>query len=191
MKYLKIIGLAVLLVGVFAVGYLIYSSNLKPVEEPEKIKQEPGGQVGVSEEPKKEIQEFSLKDLKGKTVNLSDYRGKVVVVNFWASWCDPCKLEMPEMQALDKELKSDNKAVFLAVNLTDNQRETKELAKNFIENEGYDFLVLLDEDVKLATKFNITSIPQTFIIDKEGRVFDYILGMTTKEKIMSKVEAVG
>lgn len=133
---------------------------------------------------------ISLKNLDGKSVSLEDYKGKVVVLNFWASWCPPCKAEMPELADLDDEFKKDDKVVFLAVNLTDGQRETEKKARDYIEKNGFKFNVLLDTNGDLADEFDVGPIPHTAIIDKEGKLSDTIIGSTTKDKVMSKVDKV-
>lgn len=127
-----------------------------------------------------------LQDLQGRTVQLSDYNGKVVVLNFWASWCPPCKDEMPDLNQLAAEL-DPNQAVLLAVDLTDGSRETEAKARQYISDNRFSMRVLLDKGGKTADAYSITSIPTTFIIDKQGRISDYIKGSTTKETIRAYV----
>jgi thiol-disulfide isomerase/thioredoxin len=109
--------------------------------------------------------DFKLKDLNGKDVSLSDYRGKKVFLNFWASWCPPCKAEMPEMEKLYQETK-DSDLVILTVNLG----EDKSIVQKFINDNRYDFPVLLDTDNVVASKYQVVSIPTSFFIDKEGNI---------------------
>ena len=132
----------------------------------------------------------ALQDLDGNSVALSDFLGEVVVLNFWASWCPPCRQEMPELNDLDKEFKESGDAVLITVNMTDGQRETIDTARQFIEEGGYGFTVLIDGQGFLAYQFNISAIPQTFILDREGNVSGAIIGSTTKAAILAEVNAV-
>jgi cytochrome c-type biogenesis protein len=127
--------------------------------------------------------EITLNDLNGQTVKLSDYRGKIVILNFWASWCPPCKSEMPELNKAAQEFASGTDAVLLTVNLTDGSRETVDLARNYIVSNKYTMSVLLDTQGRAANAYNITSIPTTYIIDKQGVIINYIVGPTTKDAL--------
>jgi thiol-disulfide isomerase/thioredoxin len=112
----------------------------------------------------KSAADFTLKSLDGKTVRLSDYRGKVVFVNFWSMTCPPCRMEMPSMEDLYKKLRG-NKFEMLAVNLDQDREEVK----TFIKENKYTFPVLIgDEDV--AMKYYVSAIPVTYIIDKKGKI---------------------
>lgn len=115
--------------------------------------------------------DFTLKDLNGNDVSLSGYRGKVVLLNFWASWCPPCRSEMPSMETLYKQLQGMDVAI-LALNLG----ESKEVAGKFINKEKYTFDVLLDSDNRVGSLYGVRSIPTTYIIDKKGELKGYKLG---------------
>lgn len=120
---------------------------------------------------------FKLKDLNGKEVSLSDYKGKKVFLNFWATWCHPCKAEMPEMEKLYQETK-DSDLVILAVNLD----EEKNTVQKFINSNKYNFPVLLDTGNIVADKYEIISIPTSFFIDKEGNIdYKHIGTMSIKD----------
>jgi peroxiredoxin len=125
--------------------------------------------------------DFTLKDLDGNDVKLSDYRGKIVILNFWATWCKYCVLEMPDLDELNKELKEGGDAVIITVNT----QESAEKARNFIESSGYSLTVLLDQDGSVTRSYGITGFPTTFIINKDGYFYSYIPGMTNKDTLES------
>lgn len=107
--------------------------------------------------------DFELDALEGGKTKLSDHAGKVVFLNFWATWCPPCRAEMPSMQVLSDRLK-DKGLVILAVDL----REGPELVKPFMEEFGLDFPVLLDRTGSVGARYGVRSIPTTYIIDRDG-----------------------
>ena len=138
-----------------------------------------------------QVKNFTLKDLSGKSVSLDQFKGKVVVLNFWATWCPPCRNEMPEFDEMNKELKKSGDAVLLAVNITDGRRETKSKVEKFMKETGYTMTVLLDSDQELAEYFGIRYIPSTFIINREGKLTGQIQGDTTKAAVMKLVGEAG
>jgi peroxiredoxin len=115
--------------------------------------------------------EFRLKDINGKSLSLRDYRGKVVLLNFWATWCPSCKFEMPSMDAFHKEL-GDKGLVVLAVNV----RESVDEVKAFFQEHRLSFPALLDEDGDVFERFNVWSLPTTFIIGKKGELLGKVIG---------------
>ena len=125
--------------------------------------------------------DFTIKNAIGEDVTLSDYKGQVVILNFWASWCPSCVEEMPEIQAVHDSLGEGK--VLLTINHTDGQKETRELADKFLEKSGYDLNVLYDTEKEAFNVFGVKSIPQTFIIDREGMVVYKIEDATDKETI--------
>ena len=125
----------------------------------------------MGKSPKGEAPDFTLEDLAGNSHALSDYRGKIVFLNFWATWCPPCRAEMPSMQKLHQSW-DQNKYVMLAVNVG----QHKSAVKDFIERHDYTFLVLLDPDAKVAREYYARSIPLTYVIDRDGRIKKKIFG---------------
>ena len=107
-------------------------------------------------------------DEEGNAFRLSDFEGKPVVLNFWASWCGPCKLEMPDFDEAYGKYGED--IHFLMVNMTDGYQENVESAKEFIDDSGYNFPVYYDTDVDAARTYGVYSIPTTYFIDKDGYV---------------------
>lgn len=126
--------------------------------------------------------DFKLKDLNGKEVSLSDFKGKKVFLNFWASWCPPCKAEMPDMQKLYQETK-DSDLVILAVNVG----ESRDEAKSFLTDNKYNFAALLDLDQSVARQYNITGIPTSFFIDAEGNIVNKRVGPMSLEEMKSYI----
>lgn len=116
--------------------------------------------------------DFTVYGKDGKPVRLSDMRGTPVVLNFWASWCPPCKAEMPDFEEIAKEY--EGKVAFMMVNLTDGASETQSSAQAFIDSMGYTFPVYFDLDSEAAYTYGIQSIPNTFFIDSEGRLVAYV-----------------
>lgn len=112
--------------------------------------------------------DFTAEDSDGNEIKLSDFVGKPVVLNFWASWCGPCKSEMPAFDAAFAEYGAD--IHFLMVNMTDGSRETKELARTYIEEQGYAFPVYYDTQSSAALAYYVTTIPATYFIDADGHV---------------------
>ena len=134
------------------------------------------------------VPDFTLEANNGEEVSLSDYAGKVVILNFWASWCPPCKEEMPEFQELNRQLEDSEEAVLLMLNQTDGQRETKEKAEKYLTDNEFDFLNLYDQGEVGYEIFGVSRIPTTVVIDKEGRLSDYVLGMTDYDTVMEMIE---
>ena len=115
--------------------------------------------------------EIQLKDVFGNTVSLSDFRGKVVFLNFWATWCPPCVIEMPSMQKLHRRFKDKN-FVMVAIN----SQETDAQVKSFFDKYKLSFSALLDSSGEVGTWFDVNAFPTTFVLDKQGRIIGRALG---------------
>ncbi|MBQ8031364.1 MAG: redoxin domain-containing protein [Butyrivibrio sp.] len=133
--------------------------------------------------------DFTLTDQYGVTHSLADYRGKIIFLNFWATWCPPCRAEMPDIQALyEKYSQDENSDVVILGVAFPNQGDEKDaegIAK-FLEDNGYTYPVLMDEGATLQLPYYITAFPTTFIINPDGNVLGYIPGSMTKD-IMESV----
>ncbi|MCM3745296.1 redoxin domain-containing protein [Sporosarcina luteola] len=109
--------------------------------------------------------DFELQTLEGETIRLSDYRGQRVFINFWATWCPPCRAEMPDIQKISE----DGDVVVLAVNLAYTERNQNDAAR-FVDELDLTFSIPLEEDGKLAEQYRVFAYPTSYLIDSEGRV---------------------
>jgi thiol-disulfide isomerase/thioredoxin len=115
--------------------------------------------------------DFTLTDLQGRRVRLQDFRGRVVLLNFWATWCAPCREEFPAMVALSRDL-GDQGLVVAAVNF----QEERELVAGFAQEFGVSFTVLLDPDGETARAYRVQALPTTVFVDRQGRLAGVALG---------------
>lgn len=134
--------------------------------------------------------DFTLYDQYGKEHKLSEYRGKTVFLNFWATWCPPCRGEMPHIEDLYKEYnKNKDEVVILGVASPNLGNEgSEEDIKEFLSQNKYSFPVVMDKDGSLAYQYGISAFPTTFIIDKDGYVTQYVPGAMDKETMKSLIE---
>ena len=137
---------------------------------------------------KVKAKDFVVYDENLNEVKLSDYLGTPVVLNFWASWCPPCKSEMPTFNEMSKKYSKDKVAI-LMINLTDGEQETISKAQKYINDNNYDMKVLFDKQMDAATKYNITSIPRTIFIDKDGYIAkDNQAGVISEEELEMQIK---
>ncbi len=132
--------------------------------------------------------DFTVYDLNGNPVKLSDYRGKPVVLNFWSSRCGPCQMEMPDFQKAYEELGEE--IHFLMVNVTDGSWDTVDSASAFIEENNYTFPVFYDTDISAASAYGVSSLPTTYFIDAEGNGVAYGMGAMDLETLMSGIDMI-
>ena len=127
------------------------------------------------------LPDFEVLDKDGNTVKLSDFYGKPILLNFWATWCPPCKAEMPDLQEA-YEIYGDE-VCFVMVNLTDGSRDTVEVVKTFVADNGYTFPVYFDTQSSAAMAYGIYSIPTTFLISADGVLLKSKSGMMTASEV--------
>ena len=152
----------------------------------------------VTEEPTEEQEEesteeelvmapdYKVYDAEGNAVNLSDYFGKPIILNFWASWCGPCQMEMPDFEEAYKEYGEE--VQFLMVNSTAGSRETLETAQKFIEDNGYSFPVFFDTEANAAMAYGVNSLPNTFFIDGEGHAIARVRGIINMDALVYGIQ---
>jgi peroxiredoxin len=115
--------------------------------------------------------DFQLEDLNGQTISLSDLRGRPIILNFWATWCGPCRAEMPYLQQVYDQWQEQG-LVLLAVNLKENSSQVNQ----FMQSNGYSFSVLFDNSGSVGNQYDIQAIPTTFFIDTDGIIQDWKVG---------------
>ena len=192
---LLVIGLAlVLLLAVATIFYQDLSQQyaadpITPTQNPSASQEAQPGTDAQEEEPQLTLApDFTVFDGEGNPVSLSDFRGKPVIVNFWASWCGPCKMEMPDFEAKCKELEGD--VVFMMVNATDGGRETVDTAKQFVADSGYSFPVYYDTEYSAIYAYGVNAFPTTFFIDAEGNLVAYGQGAMSGETLQTGIDMI-
>ena len=145
-------------------------------------------EAAEAEQEKVLAPDFTVYDKDGNAVKLSDFFGKPIVLNFWASWCGPCQYEMPDFDEKYKELGSE--VNFVMVNMTDGQRETVETASGFIEEKGYSFPVFYDTSSEAALTYGAYSLPTSFFIDAEGHVIAQAVGAINAATLQQGIDTI-
>lgn len=173
-------GLIVAVGGMDSIGEYINKSNDQSIEESNEKPSE--------DTTKLKALDFNFYDQYGNEHKLDDYKGKVIFLNFWATWCPPCRQEMPYIEKLYNEYKEKGADVAILGVASPNvgKEGNEEYIKEFLNKEGYTFPVLFDEGGKLSMQYGISALPTTFIIDKEGYVKGYIPG-AMNESTMKKI----
>lgn len=143
---------------------------------------------GSAEAEKTSAPDFTVYDKEGNEVSLSDYIGKPIVLNFWASWCGPCQMEMPDFH--EKYLEIGEEVQFLMVNMTNGSRETLESASAFVEEKGYTFPVFYDTDADAARTYGAYSLPMTYFIDADGNAIAHAVGAIDAETLQSGIDMI-
>ena len=176
-KKIVLLILAVALVGLLVVAGILYKDlgqemapdQLAVQTQPTTETTKPTETTAPAETTEPQLvlaPDFTVYDREGNPHKLSDFFGKPIVLNFWASWCGPCKMEMPDFQ--EKYLELGEEVQFLMVNLTDGQRETVEVASAFIDSQGYTFPVFYDTTTEAAYTYGVYSIPTSYFINAKG-----------------------
>lgn len=201
MKKTRTLVLAIGLLLLIVVAYVAYNKLSDSYEQKKKEEQlkedelkENGKEDAVdqgnesldgqgTEDTEKELEkaiDFTATDIDGNEVKLSDFYGKPIVLNFWASWCSPCQYEMPHFQTLYDELGEE--VQFIMLNLADGYQETVEKASEFIESNQYTFPVYYDTNLDAAFKYAVYSIPVTYFINSDGEIVETHRGIFEKEE---------
>ena len=182
-----------LLLGGAYVMYAQLGQTLAPdqlaAQEPQKPQETTGTEDAEDTEPvKTPAPDFTVYDIDGNEVHLSDYVGKPIVLNFWASWCGPCQMEMPDFHEKYLELGQD--VHFLMVNMTDGSRETVDSASAFIDKNAYGFPVFYDTAVDAARTYGVYSLPTTYFINAKGQAIAQATGTINAETLQRGIDMI-
>ena len=129
--------------------------------------------------------EFALQTLDGETLSLSDLKGQAVVLNFWASWCGPCRAEMPELEQAYRE-NVDGGLVVLGVN----QGEQQAIAADFVQQFGLTFPIVLDQRLQVSNLYQSNSLPTTFFIDRDGIIREHVIGQMNTALLNERLQSI-
>lgn len=182
-------GIIVLIIGLM-IGWAVYDfvtqsnastaatekKKIEAVENTEEITADIGLEIGQF------APDFELQTLDGESVRLSEYRGQRVLLNFWATWCPPCRAEMPDMQ----QFYENEDVVILAVNLTKTEK-SREHVPAFVEDYRLTFPILLDEEIAVAGIYRIQPIPTTYFIDTAGRIHNAAFGALDYQSMLDQL----
>lgn len=185
-KTIVIFAALVIVIGGSSIAY----SLLKDQTASKNIKDIVKDGITASGEERERVPapDFKVTDQDGNQVMLSSLFGKPIVLNFWASWCPPCKAEMPNFNKVYKEVKND--FTFMMVDLVDGQRETVTTGKTYIQNQGYEFPVYFDVDQEAADAYSISSIPTTLFIDSNGMVAAGYTGAISENTLLESIDLI-
>lgn len=169
----------ILIIGGASVAYSILSKN--------DSTNQPANSNTTNSGLEKAI-DFVMTDNDGNTVKLSDFFGKPIVLNFWASWCPPCKAEMPSFN--DAYLREKDMIQFLMVDLVDGQRETVEAGKAYVKSKDFKFPVFFDTAGDASQKYEISSIPTSVFINKDGYIVSKKVGMVNELALVGAINSI-
>lgn len=187
-KSKTLFGLAVF-ISVLVVAYFGYNA-LADANKPSSTTTQSSSQSEETKETKETLPapDFTVFDAQGNEVKFSDFAGKPVVLNFWASWCPPCKSEMPHFNKIYAEEK-DN-VVFMMIDLVDGKRETQAKGQKYIDEMGYQFPIYFDNDLDAGNTYGIMSIPTTVFIDASGNIQAGYRGAIDEKTLIAGIKLI-
>lgn len=185
------LAIVALLIGIFLVNLFQDQQEKKAREEADQLAKESmdlsDAEQGLTKGDR--APDFTLTTLDGEEVKLSDYQGKKVILNFWATWCPPCKAEMPHMEQYYEKNAKKEKVEILAVNLT-SQDEGEKAVQQFVDGYELTFPILMDEKGDIGEEYRAFTIPTTYMIDTNGLIRHKIVGPMNEEMMGKMVEGM-
>ena len=181
-KYTTKIGAIILIIF----GLMMFSGKLNTISNymtPQN--QEPSSQPAIIDEPDKS--DGNLLDQNGDPISLSDYHGKVVFLNFWATWCPPCQREMPEIQKLAEKYKNSDDVAIVTVAMPGGREKDASGIKEFLAEKGFTMTVIFD-DGRLNSEFQITSLPTTYMLDRNGNKYGSVVGQLSSDMMENIID---
>ncbi|MFW5972303.1 MAG: TlpA family protein disulfide reductase [Bacillota bacterium] len=178
MKKTSLIISLVLIIILSLGGFIIYQKGTDENQNKENVPEE---NVSIGTNIGEKAPNFTLKKVNGEEVSLYSLHGRKIFLNFWATWCPPCRQEMPDIQKLYEEHKD---ITILAVNLRENKGQVSE----FLMANGYNFPVVLDPDGNIGNQYMVRGIPTTYILDENGVIIDKTSGVLTYEQMLNMLE---
>lgn len=173
----------IVIIGLF--GWATYDFIIGSASEnaPEtEVANEATGDVGLKKGQM--APDFELETIDGEKVKLSDFKGEKILLNFWATWCPPCRAEMPDMQQFHEEY---DDAVILAVNLAETELSEQNV-EDFLDEFGVTFSVLSDTDSRVATIYNATALPTSYLINTKGEIHNVAMGALNYDQMVQAFE---
>ena len=165
---------------------ILFGLSITGCKNNEKVEPESKANSKVENEQSADLApNFDLTSTEGKNVKLSDYRGKVVIVDFWATWCPPCRKGIPDLIELQKEFK--NNLVVIGVSL---DQDTKSDVVPFIKKYGINYPVVYGTNQVIMEYGSINAIPTSFVINKEGKIVDKHIGLVPKSEYVKKIKEI-
>ncbi len=185
LKYIFLVLAFAALLTAAVYGYRYLSERYTP-DTPETKEDAPAEKQSESKTSEPAVYDFVVMDMDGNPVHLTDHIGKPIVVNFWATWCGPCKSELPAFEEMYNTYKDD--VTFMMVNMTDGSRETVDGVKAFLEDAGYTFPVYFDTEYIAAYVYGVSSIPMTVFMNEKAEVVDAYIGSMQASSLRSYIE---
>ena len=191
MKNRGVLALAAFLIGILVLGVGVYPKLVDSyggdLQNSLEVVDTPAASVEVAPEEAEPVlaPDFTVYDAEGNEVRLSDFAGKPVVLNFWASWCGPCKSELPAFENVWQEFGGDIE--FLMVNLTDGVSETVDGVSKFVSKNGFTFPVYFDTAQNAAYTYGVTSIPATALVNADGEIVAAQVGAVSEDSLRNAV----